>query len=68
MALGIHRASAEVTTQRLLVPKGHAKLQVGDVENILLSVDLGIPLLPLHLQRNPAEASRRADLENALGG
>ena len=67
VALGIHRASTEVATQSLLMPKGHTKLEIRNVENILLTVDLGIPLLPLHLQRNPAEASRRADLENALG-
>jgi hypothetical protein len=50
------------------MPKGDTKLEVRDVENILLPVDLGVPLLALHLQRNTAKASRRADLENALGG
>ena len=67
VVLGVHRTATEVTTQRLLLAEGHAKLEIRNVHDILLSSDLGIPRLALHLQGNAAEAPRRAHLENLLG-
>ena len=65
----IHRCTTEVLAQGVLVPEGHAKLEVRDVDDIGSGAlgHIKVPPLALDLEGEASKAVRGTDGEDRLG-